>query len=69
MSVFFEKKKVVVPGEVLAEGNFNAGFGTYRDANRIRASIIGLPELKKNYITVIPLQGAYMKKLKRSVNP
>jgi len=61
MSIIFEKRKVVVPGEILAEGSFNAGPGTYRDKNVVKASIIGLPELKgNNNIVVIPLQGAYI---------
>ena len=60
MSVFFEKKKVVIPGEKLAEGQYRAGFGTYREAKLIKSSIVGLPELKNNYVMVIPLQGAYI---------
>ncbi len=60
MSVFFEKKKVVVPGEVLAEGNYKPGSGTFKDQNNIRAAIIGLPDLRNNYISVIPLSGAYI---------
>ncbi len=60
MSLYFEKKKVVVPGEAIAEGNLRAGYGTYKDGNLIRASIIGLPESRNQYVSVIPLQGAYV---------
>ena len=60
MSVFFEKKKIVIPGETLTEGTYNVGPGTYKDMDLIRASIIGLPEIKNNYVSVIPLQGAYI---------
>ncbi|NVM55028.1 MAG: hypothetical protein HWN66_15085 [Candidatus Helarchaeota archaeon] len=60
MSVFFEKKKVVVPGETLAEGQYKAGYGTYKVKDLIKSSIVGLPDIKNNYITVIPLQGAYI---------
>ena len=69
MSVFFEKRKIVVPGEKLAEGTFRAGFGTYKDKNLIKASVIGLPDLKNNYVIVIPLQGAYNIRSVISVNP
>lgn len=63
MSIIFEKRKVVVPGEILAEGPFNAGPGTYKDKNVVKASVIGLPELKgNNNIVVVPLQGAYIPK-------
>ncbi len=63
MSIFFEKRKVVVPGEILAEGALNAGSGTYKDKNVIKSSVIGLPELRgNNNIVVIPLQGAYISK-------
>ena len=60
MSIYFEKKKVVVPGEKLAEGQYKAGYGTYREDDIIRSSMVGLPDLKNNYVTVIPLQGAYI---------
>ena len=60
MSVFFEKKEVVIPGEKLADDQYRAGFGTYKADNFIRSSIVGLPELKNNYVIVIPLQGAYI---------
>ena len=69
MSVFFEKKRVVIPGEALAEGNYRAGSGTYNDADVIRASIVGLPELRNNFVSVIPLQGAYISVSTISVNP
>ncbi|MHA1130229.1 MAG: hypothetical protein ACTSQI_03270 [Candidatus Helarchaeota archaeon] len=60
MSLLFEKKKVVIPGEALAEGNLRAGYGTYKDGNIIRSSIVGLPESRNQYVSVIPLQGAYI---------
>jgi len=60
LSIFFEKKQVVIPGEKLAEGQYKAGYGTYRENSTIRAAMVGLPELKNNYVTVIPLQGAYI---------
>lgn len=69
MSIFFEIKKVVVPGEALAEGKYRAGSGTYKDADLIRASIVGLPEMRNDYISVIPLKGAYILKSRISVNP
>ena len=69
MSVFFEKKRIVVPGEVLADAKFRSGSGTYRDADVIRASVVGLPEIRNNYILVIPLQGAYISKITINVNP
>lgn len=64
MSILFEKKKVVIPGESLAEGDYRAGSGTYKEGNLIRSSIIGLPEMRNNFVYVIPLQGAYVSNLR-----
>lgn len=66
--VFFEKKRIVIPGERLAEGQYKAGYGTYKEDNTIRASLVGLPDLKNNYVTVVPLQGAYISHFMINVN-
>jgi exosome complex component RRP4 len=56
-------REIVVPGEVLTEDveHFNPGRGTLlnRDKTKIIALNIGLKQIKKNYINVIPLRGFY----------
>lgn len=56
-------REVVVPGEVLTEDveNFLPGRGTIlnKERNKIISLNIGLKQIKKNYINVIPLRGFY----------
>jgi exosome complex component RRP4 len=56
-------RDVVVPGEVLTEDtkNFLPGRGTIfnKDRTKIISLNIGLKQIKRNYINVIPLRGFY----------
>jgi len=56
-------RDLVVPGEVLTEDteNFLPGRGTIlnKERNKIISLNIGLKQIKKNYINVIPLRGFY----------
>lgn len=58
-----DSRDVVVPGEVLTEDtkNFLPGRGTIYNSNRTKiiSLNIGLKQIKKNYINVIPLRGFY----------
>ncbi|MFX0020900.1 MAG: exosome complex RNA-binding protein Rrp4 [Candidatus Hermodarchaeota archaeon] len=58
-----DTREVVVPGEVLTEdvSNFLPGRGTIlnKERNKIISLNIGLKQIKKNYINVIPLRGFY----------
>ena len=38
MPIFFEKKQLVTPGEMLAEGDYLPGENTYMQENKIYAS-------------------------------
>ncbi len=60
MTVFTEKKQLVAPGELLAEGSYFPGENTYREANKVYASRVGLAELVANKLMVVPLQGCYI---------
>ncbi len=60
MSVLFENRQLVVPGELLAEGDFMAGEGAYRENGKIIASLIGLAALKGKTIYVTALAGSYI---------
>jgi exosome complex component RRP4 len=58
-----DTREVVVPGEVLTEDvtNFLPGRGTVlnKERTKIISLNIGLKQIKKNYINVIPLRGFY----------
>ncbi len=51
-------KEIVVPGELLGEGI--AGFGTYKDGNKIYAKTVGLLSKKDKEFRVVPLNGVYI---------
>lgn len=56
-----EKRIVVVPGEIIKTGmNFIPSYGTYRDGDNIRASILGILNIDKNVVRLIPLSGKYI---------
>jgi exosome complex component RRP4 len=62
LAVYFQKREVVVPGQLLAEGRYRASFGTYGEDGKIFSSLVGLAELRGNTVKVVALEGAYIPK-------
>ncbi len=62
MAVYFQKREVVVPGQLLAEGRYRPSFGTYDEGGKIYSSLMGLAELKGNTVKVVALDGVYIPK-------
>ena len=62
MAVYFQKREVVVPGQLLADGRYRASQGTYDDDGKVYSALVGLAELRGNTVKVVPLQGAYIPK-------
>ncbi len=62
------KKEIVVPGTVLNrdQPDLKAGFGTFREKDDVMAMIIGLKDVRSNYINVIPLSGRYIPQFKKN---
>lgn len=60
--ILIKDKDLVVPGEVLAEDDFHAGRGTFREENKICSSVVGLVSIRNKKISVIPLQSKYLPK-------
>ncbi|UCE11386.1 MAG: KH domain-containing protein [Candidatus Thorarchaeota archaeon] len=60
MAVYFQKREIVVPGQLLAEGRYRPSIGTYDEGGKIFASLVGLAELRGNTIKVVPLEGVYI---------
>ncbi|MHA2021613.1 MAG: exosome complex RNA-binding protein Rrp4 [Candidatus Thorarchaeota archaeon] len=60
MAVYFQKREVVVPGQLLAEGRYRASFGTYDDGDKIYSALVGLAELRGNTVKVVALEGVYI---------
>ncbi|MDF1540571.1 MAG: exosome complex RNA-binding protein Rrp4, partial [Candidatus Thorarchaeota archaeon] len=60
MAVYFQKREIVVPGQLLAEGRYRAAVGAYGEGEKVFAAVVGLAELRGNTVKVVPLQGVYI---------
>jgi exosome complex component RRP4 len=58
--LLFEKKQVVVPGDIIAEGmDYLPGKGAFREGDKVISSRLGLMGVKGSIINIIPLSGKY----------
>jgi exosome complex component RRP4 len=62
LAVYFQKREVVVPGQLLADGRYRTSFGTYDEDGKIFSSLVGLAELRGNTVKVVALEGTYIPK-------
>jgi exosome complex component RRP4 len=60
--MFFEKKQLVTPGELLAEGEYLPGENTYLEGNKVYASRIGLADAENKKVNVVALRAFYVPK-------
>jgi len=60
LPVFFENRNIVTPGDLLAEGNFEAGRNTYKIDSKIYACKLGLVEYKGRTVNVVALNTFYV---------
>lgn len=51
---------MVIPGELIAEGDYSAGDNTYREEDRVYASRIGLARYVGKRVDVVALKGCYV---------
>ena len=63
LTVHAEKKQLVAPGELLAEGPYFAGENTYRDGSKIYSARVGLADVIGNKLIVVPIKGAYIPRI------
>jgi exosome complex component RRP4 len=57
-----DKKRIVIPGELLSDDTAMSGFGTYISGGKVYASVCGLLNQKGKAFSVHPLFGPYMPK-------
>ena len=62
MPTFFENKQLVIPGDLLAEGEYFAGNNTYKEKNKIYASRIGLADYVNKKVNIVALRAFYFPK-------
>ncbi|MEM2874550.1 MAG: exosome complex RNA-binding protein Rrp4 [Candidatus Hadarchaeales archaeon] len=58
--IHVQDRGLVVPGDLLAEGNYRVGTGAYREGGRVYSSVVGLASVSEREIKVVPLQGPYI---------
>lgn len=60
MPLFYERKQLVTPGDLLAEGGYVAGENTYKDDDKIYASRVGLVDYEARKVHVVALKAFYV---------
>lgn len=60
MQLHIKNRDLAIPGELLAEGDFLLGEGTYSEGGKVYANILGLVDTKEQFIKIIPLSGKYV---------
>jgi len=60
MPLFYEKRQLVTPGDLLAEGDYVAGENTYRGDDKIYASRVGLVDYEARKVNVVALKAFYV---------
>ncbi len=60
MQYLVEKRQLVIPGELLAEGDYKSGKNTYQEENRIYSSQIGLANHIQKNVFVVAIKTGYM---------
>ncbi|MCL2287877.1 MAG: exosome complex RNA-binding protein Rrp4 [Candidatus Bathyarchaeota archaeon] len=63
MPTYFEKKQLVTPGELLAEGDYLSGENTYVAENKIYAQRIGLVDVDNKKVNMVALRAFYVPKV------
>jgi exosome complex component RRP4 len=60
MPVFYEKKQLVAPGDLLAEGDYVPGESTYKENGKIYASRLGLVDYDGRRVYIVALKAFYI---------
>jgi len=63
LPIFFEKKQLVTPGDLLAEGDYTVGDNAYKENDRIYASRVGLADSDGRKVYVVALKAFYLPKI------
>jgi len=60
MPVFYEKKQLVAPGDLLAEGDYVPGDSTYKENGKIYANRLGLVDYEGGRVHVVAIKAFYV---------
>ena len=59
MTILAQKKQVVIPGELVAQGEYYPDLNVYKDGENIYSTMVGLFDYRGSRISVIPLKHCY----------
>jgi exosome complex component RRP4 len=62
MPTFFERRQVVTPGDLIAEGEYIPGENTYLEQNKVYATRTGLVNFEDKKVNVVALKAFYIPK-------
>ena len=66
--ILVNERQLVIPGETLAMGlDFLPSTGSFREDSQIKSKILGLARIKDRFVSVIPLSGVYIPKVRDGV--
>ena len=60
MPTFYERRQLVTPGDLLAEGNYAAGENTFKENDKLYATRVGLIEYDERRVSVVALKAFYL---------
>jgi exosome complex component RRP4 len=60
LPIFYERKQIVTPGDLLAENDYLAGENTYKEDGKIYATRIGLVDYDNRKVFVVALKAFYV---------
>ncbi|MHA2501367.1 MAG: exosome complex RNA-binding protein Rrp4 [Candidatus Kariarchaeaceae archaeon] len=63
MTLLIEDDSIVVPGELIAEGEYERGSGVVQEGDKFYASMVGVFFIKDDNLRVRPLKGRYIPKV------
>jgi exosome complex component RRP4 len=63
LPTFFERRELVIPGDLLAEGEYTAGENTYMEDKKIYASRLGVIEYTDKKVSVVALRAFYIPRI------
>lgn len=58
--IFYEKRQIVTPGDLIAEGDYIAGENTFKDNERLYPTCVGLVEHEEREVSIVALKAFYV---------
>jgi exosome complex component RRP4 len=63
MPTFYERRQLVTPGDLVAEGNYIAGENTFKENEKLYATRVGLVDYEDRKVSVVALKAFYIPKV------